>query len=676
MSATPNVRGEKIFGSITGITLFSATTISGGTFYGDGSNLTGIVGSSSTSITGGTFSNGNLTLNNSTGGTIVISGSAPYNAGLITNATAWIDNNNGTLTLPQVTVALYNNSNFIEPLKVYTVPSGTTGSGGIPSLFNEDTSYIVIEYNGGSPRYYVYDNDSVVTDSDVVLYMITYRSGNFVHVLEFGNYGAGLPNKINDRFLSTDRFARESGFSLGLSGSTGVVTLSAGVAWNGVYRQSLPPINSQDDIFFQSFHSGGTWVYTTTANTLNNEYYDDGTDKVLATAGKYLVNWYFRGQEINDHLYEVWSNDEYDSVSEAQLSIEPNLPELITSHAFLTGRIIVGVSATTGSVESAFVSVFQSTQVTAHNDLNAIQGGSAGEYFHLTSTQYSNNAYTNVDNIFSVGQTINGGVTATTYYGSGANLSGLTDVFVTGGTYSSGIASFRNNTGGTFSVSGFSVGTLTGSGVTNYLAKWNGSNSLTDSQIIDDGTDITFGGNSVTFTADVNISGTTIIYDDVIIFNGLSATTISATTYQNLPQDIFVSGGTYDNNTGTATFTNTSGGTFNVSGFSTGSTGGVTTLTTGVGLSANTTSGNVTIINTAPDQVVTLSGGTGITTGGTYPNFTITNSLPDQTVTLSGGTNISVTGTYPNFNISFTGSTTSTFDYGKTYAISNSYQLI
>jgi hypothetical protein len=377
---------------------------------------------------------------------------------------------------------------------------------------------------------------------------------------------------------------------------------------------------------------------------------------------------------VNDHLYEVWGNDEYDSVAEAQLSVEPSLPELVTSHAFLTGRIIVQVSATTGSVESAFVSVFQSTQVTAHNDLNAIQGGSAGEYFHLTSTQYSNNAYTNVDNIFSVGQTINGGVTATTYYGSGANLSGLTDVFVTGGTYSNGDILFRNNTGGTFNVSGLTQGTLTGTGVTNYLAKWNGVNELIDSQIIDDGTDITFGGNSVTFTADVNISGTTIIDDDVIIYNGLTASTISATTYQNLPTDVFVTGGTYSN--GTTTFTNNTGGTFNVSGFFTGYTNVVNSLTTGVGLSANTTSGNVTIINTAPDQTITLSGGTGITTGGTYPNFTITNSLPDQTVTLSGGTNISVTGTYPNFDISFTGSTTSTFDYGKTYAISNSYQLI
>ena len=158
--------------------------------------------------------------------------------------------------------------------------------------------------------------------------------------------------------------------------------------------------------------------------------------------------------------------------------------------------------------------------------------------------------------------------------------------------------------------------------------------------------------------------------------NGLTANTISATTYQNLPQDIFVSGGTYDNNLGSATFTNTSGGTFNVNGFFTGYTNVVNSLTTGSGLSGDTTIGNITIINTAPDQVVTLSGGTGITTGGTYPNFTITNSLPDQVVTLSGGTNISVSGTYPNFNIEFTGSTTSAFDYGKTYAIANSFQLI
>lgn len=118
-------------------------------------------------------------------------------------------------------------------------------------------------------------------------------------------------------------------------------------------------------------------------------------------------------------------------------------------------------------------------------------------------------------------------ISATTYY----NLP--KDVFVTGGTFSSGTAVFTNNTGGTFSVSGFS--TATGSG--------------------------TFSGGTVS-------GGTT--FTAGLTANTIVTNTISATTYQNLPPDIYVTGGTYSN--GTATFGNTTGGTFNVTGFPTGTT--------------------------------------------------------------------------------------------------------
>ena len=357
--------------------------------------------------------------------------SSTYSAGILLNSSGWTSTGTGQINLPQVQVALFNNPNFIEPVSVYTISSGTTGVLSIPSLQDNDTNYIVIEYNGGSPRYNVLNNDGTINDSDVVLYLIVYRAGNFIHVLDFGNQGAGLPNKLNDRVIMTDRFARESGFSLGLSGSTGVVTLTSGVAWNGTNRQTLTGVNSQDDIFFKNFHSGGTWVYTTTGNTLNNEYYDDGTNPVLATTGKYLVNWYFRGQEVNDHLYEVYGTDEYDSVSEAQLSVEPTLPELITSHAFLTGRIIVQVSATTGYVESAFVRVFQSTTVTEHNDLLGLQGGLGGQYYHLNSNQYNNLPLLNSNNVFQSGLTANT-ISSTTIntvsLGTSANC--ITDLFV------------------------------------------------------------------------------------------------------------------------------------------------------------------------------------------------------------------------------------------------------
>lgn len=81
-----------------------------------------------------------------------------------------------------------------------------------------------------------------------------------------------------------------------------------------------------------------------------------------------------------------------------------------------------------------------------------------------------------------------------------------------------------------------------------------------------------------------------------------------------------------------------------------------TSLTAGTAISVSTsTTGVLTIANTAPDQVVSLTAGTGISTSGTYPSFTITNTAPDQVVSLTGSGGTTVTGTYPNFTITSSG---------------------
>jgi hypothetical protein len=87
---------------------------------------------------------------------------------------------------------------------------------------------------------------------------------------------------------------------------------------------------------------------------------------------------------------------------------------------------------------------------------------------------------------------------------------------------------------------------------------------------------------------------------------------------------------------------------------------------TGISISGSpiTTSGTITVTNTAPDQVVSLSSGTGISTSGTYPSFTITNSAPDQTVSLTGSGTVSISGTYPNFTITGSSSGISDGDKG------------
>jgi hypothetical protein len=89
------------------------------------------------------------------------------------------------------------------------------------------------------------------------------------------------------------------------------------------------------------------------------------------------------------------------------------------------------------------------------------------------------------------------------------------------------------------------------------------------------------------------------------------------------------------------------------------SVGTVTSVaaTAGTGISVTgspiTTSGTLTITNTAPDQTVVLNNGTGISVTGTYPNFTITNTSPS-----SGGTVTSVSGTGTVNGLTLTGTVT------------------
>ena len=133
---------------------------------------------------------------------------------------------------------------------------------------------------------------------------------------------------------------------------------------------------------------------------------------------------------------------------------------------------------------------------------------------------------------------------------------------------------------------GESVGAAGGLSTTNLQQAYNNStnpeiiiNSTLDGLSIQNGTGnadnitkliegINTAGQTTSFIrADGDISGTTLQTNGFIANNnGLTATTISATTYQNLPTDVSVTGGTYSSG-GTATFTNNTGGTFTVTGF-------------------------------------------------------------------------------------------------------------
>jgi len=263
----------------------------------------------------------------------------------------------------------------------------------------------------------------------------------------------------------------------------------------------------------------------------------------------------------------------------------------------------------------------------------------------------------------------NSAFSATTFYGDGSNLTGVAkqDTYITGGTYSDGTSVFTNNTGGTFSVTGFTT-PFTGGTVYGPTSFTNGLTATTISATTYENLPL-----------DIRVTGVTKLNSIAIFTNnsggtftltGLTDTFISGVTIDNsnydltlyrndgvnlttnlgvLSTDIKITGGTYDINTGVVTFTNNTGGTFSVTGFTSGMTDSYTTGATLNGniieFGNNLLGPNYYNINLTP-----LISGFSTTdirvTGGTYSNGTtvFTNN--------TGGT-FSVTG----FTTPFTGGT-------------------
>ena len=208
------------------------------------------------------------------------------------------------------------------------------------------------------------------------------------------------------------------------------------------------------------------------------------------------------------------------------------------------------------------------------------------------------------------GTTISGG----TFFGNGSGLSSVTASF-NGGTVTGGTNFTGGLTANTFSATTITGGTFYG-----------------------DGSNLTGISSSGAFTGGTVTGATNFT-------NGLTANTISATT---------ITGGT-------------------LYGSGTNLTGVVNSLTTSTGLSANTTTGNITILNTAPDQTVTLNNGSGMSITGTYPSFTISNTgetyvtgftysnntfrITDNFDTAFTSTINTVTGLTINGNLTVTGNT-------------------
>lgn len=291
------------------------------------------------------------------------------------------DNGGGSVTVGAVDVVLFSNATQVGTARKYSLPALTV------TLIDNATNYIIADYAGGSPALANTTNINLINESSVVPIYTIYRSGSFLHVQSWDSLGNGLANKLHQSIVKTQRYRRESGLALGETGTRNV-TLGSGIVWTGANSLSLGAISTGTDNLFYFLRTGASTWTTQVVTQYNNTDYWNGTTTASLTNNRYAVNWVYRGVESQKHLYVVLGEGDY-TLTQAQASQPPaNLPPQITSHALLVGRIIVLKSAATATqIDSSFNVVFSGAGASDHNSLTSLQGGTTGEYYHLTAAE-------------------------------------------------------------------------------------------------------------------------------------------------------------------------------------------------------------------------------------------------------------------------------------------------
>lgn len=251
--------------------------------------------------------------------------------------------------------------------------------------------FIGVEYNSGSPQIVVKTVDTWDEDTEFQLGEVI-NDNDVIHIVNDPWWVADSVTNIIQRFTSIQQIQRDNAVGGLIVGETGTrnITVSAGRLWSRLNDYDYPAIDTSGSDTFDAYYRNGSGGFTRIAAQTQwpNTQYDDGTG-VLATLGsnKYAVLWWYA--ETDGDLVMVYGREQHNNASDAELeSVPDTLPERLSKSAVLAARLVFNEGdATALFISSAFSTVFTTIAASNHNALSGLQGGTTGEYYHLTAAQ-------------------------------------------------------------------------------------------------------------------------------------------------------------------------------------------------------------------------------------------------------------------------------------------------
>ena len=146
------------------------------------------------------------------------------------------DHLDGSYSIHAFDVLLYDNPYHQGGLKKFTIPAATN------ILPANEVTYLVVDYNGGSPILVDLTSTELYTINEstiIPIYTVFNENDTILHTLDWDLIGQGSPNKLHARFVKTQRFQRENGLELSVTNPAKSIQLSAGRIWAGANAQDL-----------------------------------------------------------------------------------------------------------------------------------------------------------------------------------------------------------------------------------------------------------------------------------------------------------------------------------------------------------------------------------------------------------------------------------------------------
>jgi len=305
-----------------------------------------------------------------------------------THGFAFTDNGNGTAAIATGVSALRISAAEDALLNICEVAATN------PVSFTDNSlNYVYVNYNAGTPIVQVGTsvNDFNCLDK-CILYTVA-REGTILYWVDARNQNVDFNRKHRRMLLECEGFRHvHGGCALSATGTRNIA-VSAGSFYYGLAKITHVAFDtSGTDTFIYYYRDGvGGWTKQTAQTQINNTQYDNGTGALATLANnKFGVHWVYLILDNPTVLAVQYGQVEYANLADAKVAAVPTAPPTLQGTGVLVGRIIIEKSAAAFSdVGSSFTEIFVSSAATLHNGLSGLQGGTAAEYYHLTSAEYA-----------------------------------------------------------------------------------------------------------------------------------------------------------------------------------------------------------------------------------------------------------------------------------------------